>query len=66
MIGLPLLNVSRETKCFFLKGGTYKKEVANAQKNWDFSLSTVNSVTSEDGRLLILSGLERVVEKRNC
>ena len=55
-----------ETKCFFLKGETYKKEVANAQKNWDFNLSTVNSVTSEDGRLLILSGLERVIEKRNC
>ena len=51
---------------FFLKGETYKKEVANAQKNWDFNLSTVNSVTSEDGRLLILSGLERVIEKRNC
>jgi 16S rRNA (guanine527-N7)-methyltransferase len=58
--------VSRETKCFFLKGGTYKKEVANAQKNWDFNLSTVDSVTSENGRLLILSGLERVVGKRNC
>ncbi len=58
--------VSRETMCLFLKGGGYKKEVANAKKNWNFKLSTVKSVTSEDGKLLILSELERVVGKRNC
>ena len=58
--------VSRETVFLFLKGREYKKEVANAQKNWDFKLSMVNSVTSEDGKLLILRGLERVVGKRNC
>jgi len=58
--------VSRETVCLFLKGRGYKKEVANAQKNWNFKLRTANSVTSEDGKLLVLRGLERVVGKRNC
>ena len=58
--------VSRETMCLFLKGRGYKKEVANAQKNWNFKLRTANSVTSEDGKLLVLRGLERVVGKRNC
>ena len=58
--------VSRETMCLFLKGRGYKKEVANAKKNWNFKLSTVKSVTSEDGKLLILSELERVVGKRSC
>ena len=58
--------VSRETVCFFLKGKGYKKEVANARENWNFKLSTVSSVTSENGKLLILNGLERVVGKKNC
>jgi len=52
--------VSRETVCVFLKGGKYQKEVADARKNWDFELKLVNSLTSKEGKILILKGVERV------
>ena len=58
--------VSRETVCLFLKGKSYKKEVDNARKSWSFKLSSVNSVTSKEGKLLILRGLERVGRRKYC
>ena len=41
-------------------------EVDDARKNWSFKLSSVNSVTSKEGKLLILRGLERVGRRKYC
>ena len=53
-------NVSRETVCIFPKGRSKKKELAESQKNWKFDLRAIESNTSEEGKIIVLRGLERV------
>ena len=53
-------NVSRETICVFPKGRSYKKELVESQKNWKFDLNLIDSNTSEDSKVIVLKGLERV------
>lgn len=53
-------NVSRETVCVFPKGRSYKKELAESQKNWKFDFNLIDSNTSEDSKVIVLKGLERV------
>ena len=53
-------NVSRETVCIFPKGRSHKKELAESQKNWKFDLRAIESNTSEEGKIIVLRGLERV------
>ena len=53
-------NVSRETVCVFPKGRSYKKELVESQKNWKFDLNLIDSNTSEDSKVIVLKGLERV------
>jgi 16S rRNA (guanine527-N7)-methyltransferase len=53
-------NVSRETVCVFPKGRSYKKELVESQKNWKFDFNLVDSNTSEDSKVIVLKGLERV------
>ena len=53
-------NVSRETVCVFPKGRSYKKELVESQKNWKFDFSLIDSNTSEDSKVIVLKGLERV------
>ena len=53
-------NVSRETVCVFPKGRSYKKELVESQKNWKFDFHLVDSNTSEDSKVIVLKGLERV------
>ena len=43
--------------CIFPKGASYQKEVDEAKKSWNFSLKTVPSKTSEEGKILIISNL---------
>ena len=52
--------VSRETICFFPKGGFYEKEVAECSKNWIFEHEIVKSRTSDKGRIIVVRSLERV------
>ena len=53
-------NVSRETVCVFPKGRSYKKELVESQKNWKFDFNLIDSNTSEDSKVIVLKGLERV------
>lgn len=53
-------NVSRETVCVFPKGRSYKKELVESHKNWKFDLNLIDSITSEDSKVIVLRGLERV------
>ena len=53
-------NVSRETVCVFPKGRSYKKELVESNKNWKFNLNLIDSNTSEDSKVIVLRGLERV------
>ena len=53
-------NVSRETVCVFPKGQSYKKELVESQKNWKFDFNLIDSNTSEDSKVIVLKGLERV------
>ena len=53
-------NVSRETVCVFPKGRSYKKELMESNKNWKFDLNLIDSNTSEDSKVIVLRGLERV------
>ena len=53
-------NVSRETICVFPKGRSYKKELVESQKNWKFDFNLIDSNTSEDSKVIVLKGLERV------
>ena len=53
-------NVSRETVCVFPKGRSYKKELVESHKNWKFDLNLIDSNTSEDSKVIVLKGLERV------
>ena len=53
-------NVSRETVCIFPKGRSYKKELVESQKNWKFDFNLIDSNTSEDSKVIVLKGLERV------
>ena len=53
-------NVSRETVCVFPKGRSYKKELVESQKNWKFDYNLIDSNTSEDSKVIVLKGLERV------
>lgn len=46
-----------ETQLFFHKGQDYSSELKAAQKDWGFELDLKPSITSEDGVILILSGL---------
>ena len=55
-------NVSRETVCVFPKGRSYKKELVDSQKNWKFDFNLIDSNTSDDSKVIVLKGLERV----NC
>jgi len=53
-------NVSRETVCVFPKGRSYKNELVESQKNWKFDFNLIDSNTSEDSKVIVLKGLERV------
>lgn len=45
--------------CIFPKGANYQKEIDDAKKIWNFSLDVVQSSTSEEGKILIISNLTK-------
>ena len=51
--------ISSETRLVFLKGKGFQKEITEAEKKWVFHVETKQSITSEEGRVLILSGVRR-------
>ena len=52
--------INKETICFFPKGTSWKKEVTDARKQWNFSLKAINSQTQPNARILELGSIERV------
>ena len=52
--------INEETTCFFPKGVSWKKEVDRAQKQWKFSLKTINSHTQSEAVILELGSIKRV------
>lgn len=45
--------------CIFPKGANYQKEIDEAKKFWKFSLDVIQSTTSEEGKILIISNLTK-------
>ena len=52
---LPL--TKSDTKCLFLKGKGAELERLEAERSWSFACSVVPSITSEDGRVLVIEML---------
>lgn len=50
---------SSKTKCLFLKGKKYPEEITEARKNWNFNCEVIQSKTSEDGAVLVITGISR-------
>lgn len=48
-----------KTESLFLKGQSYKEEIAAAQKNWKFDLDVFSNKYSEDGVILKLNRLRK-------
>lgn len=51
--------VSHETILCFMKGASWKKEVEEAEKKWEYEINPVESITSKDARILIIQNLTR-------
>lgn len=45
--------------CIFPKGKSYKEEIEQAKKQWQFSLTIVDSQTSEEGKILVINKLTK-------
>lgn len=52
---------SQKTKCIFPKGKKYQEELSVAEQHWNFDYKAVPSESSDDGMVLIITGLS---EKR--
>ena len=59
LLELASKNVSRETFCLFHKGKNWAKEVEDANKSWEFDLTTIPSVTDSSGMIVKLSTIYR-------
>ncbi|MES2252133.1 MAG: RsmG family class I SAM-dependent methyltransferase [Pseudomonadota bacterium] len=56
-------NVSRETKGVYLKGANYKSELDEAARMWDFEVKLINSKSSHEGMILLVTKLS---PKNHC
>ena len=48
-----------ETVLIFLKGKKFKDEINEAKKNWSFLCDSEQSLSDNDGRILVIRGLKR-------
>lgn len=51
--------ITSQTQLVFLKGKGFQNEITEAKRNWSFQVKTKQSITSEEGRVLILSGVRQ-------
>ena len=56
---------SKETKCLFLKGKTYKEELLLSQKRYEFDCRIYKNKISEDGVVLEIKNIRRKNDKNN-
>lgn len=49
-----------QTICIFPKGQKYAEEIAEARKNWKFDCQIHDSITSSEGKILVISRLLKI------
>ena len=49
----------KKTNLLFLKGKSFDKEIMISKKKWDFQLKILNSITSIEGKLLLIKNLKK-------
>lgn len=49
------------TKILLLKGRNWEEEIALARQKWDFEMTPIESITSEDGKILCISNVVKRV-----
>ena len=59
LLDVMLRHGTPDSTGLFLKGASYKKEIAEARQNWDFALEAHPSLTNPDASLLIVKDLHR-------
>ena len=52
--------LKKNTVLVFLKGKTVKDEINNAKKKWSFNYKKYTSLSSKDGRVLVISNLKKI------
>ena len=57
LLKLTLPLTKEDTKCLFLKGKDAEQERLDAERSWSFSCAQVPSITSKDGRVLVIEKL---------
>jgi 16S rRNA (guanine527-N7)-methyltransferase len=60
LLGFSELHLAPNGTAFFMKGGTWRNEVAEAQKKWRFTCEAHRSVTHPEAAVLEIGGLSRV------
>ena len=60
LLAYVLPYMEKQTRCLFMKGKKAEEEIAAARKKFSFSLSAYPSVTSDEGKILLIS---KVVKK---
>ena len=53
----------KETLCIFPKGKKYAEEISEANKHWRFDCEVHDSITSDEGKILIISRLSKKGDK---
>lgn len=48
-----------KTKCIFLKGKSYKEEIEEAEKFWNFSIEILPGSESDEGVILIITDIQK-------
>ncbi|MBY0293542.1 MAG: 16S rRNA (guanine(527)-N(7))-methyltransferase RsmG [Alphaproteobacteria bacterium] len=61
----PFLN--KNSVCLFLKGKSFKAEIKDAKKKWEFDLEIFPSLTDSTGCILKIENLKRIeLNDKNC
>ena len=54
------MHLAKDGVALFMKGGSWREEVASAEKQWRFTCNTHKSLTHPDAAVLEIGGLSRV------
>ena len=46
--------------CLFMKGEKTDEEIIKAQKQWDFKIEIIQSITSPEGKILKINNIKRL------
>ena len=51
---------TQDYTCLFMKGEKTEEEIIKAQKQWDFKIETIQSITSPEGKILKINNIKRL------